>query len=57
MVAVAGAELPLGFQAAPVGIDVAANARALEQLLELADHLPQRHEPELRAPVFRDLAA
>jgi len=41
----------------PVGnIDVAANARALEAVLELAGNLPQRRSGALAMPPFRDMA-
>ncbi len=50
------ATLELEAIAAPDDIDVAANGRTFEQLLDLADHLPGRSARELRAPVFRDLA-
>lgn len=56
LLAAAGADLRLEVTAG-AGIDVEANARTLEQLLELADHLPRRTDEELRGPVFRDLAA
>lgn len=42
---------------APSEIAAGANGRALEQLLDLADHLPRRSTRQLRAPVFRDLAS
>lgn len=48
-------ELRITWPTAP--LDPAANARDLEQVLGLADHLPHRADPELRAPVLRDLAA
>jgi transcriptional regulator with XRE-family HTH domain len=51
------ATLELDAVAAPDVIDMAANAQALEQLLDLADHLPRRSSRHLRAPVFRDLAS
>jgi len=37
-------------------IDVQANARAFEQVLGLADVLPQRHAEQLTNPVFASLA-
>ena len=39
----------------PSRIDVAANGRDLEQVLGLADVLPQRHDPELRFPTLRSM--
>lgn len=39
----------------PETVDVMGNGRTLEQLLELADHLPQRSSRHLEAPVFREL--
>lgn len=37
-------------------IDTSANARTLEDLLELADHLPRRNDPDLSAPIFAEVA-
>jgi transcriptional regulator with XRE-family HTH domain len=37
-------------------VDVVDNGRTLEQLLELADNLPQRSSKHLEAPVFREMA-
>ena len=54
IVAATGSTLEL--DARPARIDLAANARALEELLELSDHLPRRSTDDLRFPVFRDLA-
>jgi transcriptional regulator with XRE-family HTH domain len=56
LLAAAGATLMLGARRSDA-VDVAANGRALEELLDLADHLPQRHDDELRAPVLRALTA
>ncbi len=56
LLAAAGAELRLEVDAG-AGVDVEANARTLEQLLDLTDHLPRRSDEDLRCPVFRDLAA
>jgi transcriptional regulator with XRE-family HTH domain len=39
----------------PSEIDASANGRALEELVDLADHLPRRSSKQLGAPVFRDL--
>lgn len=55
LLAAAGSTLQIDAGSA-AGIDPAANARALEQLLDLADHLPGRPSRTLRAPIFRDLA-
>jgi len=41
---------------APPRIDVRANAEAFEQVLGLADALPQRHAEQLAGPVFASLA-
>ena len=41
---------------APSAIDLKANARTLEDLLDLADHLPRKSSKHMRYPVFRDLA-
>ena len=57
ILAATGATLELDAFAAPGEIDVAVNGRTLEQLLDLADHLPRRSTRLLRAPVFRDLAS
>ena len=56
LVAATGATLDVVARAPSPGVDVDANARVLEELLDLADHLPQRHDPELRSPPFRALA-
>ena len=56
LVAATGSTLRLE-AARPPPIDVDANARTLVELLELADHLPRRSEPELRAPVFAAIAS
>lgn len=48
--------LELDAVARPEAIALAANGRTLAQLLELADHLPQRSSKRLQAPVFRELA-
>lgn len=56
LVAAAGSTLELTAQPPVTAIDVEANALGLEELLDLADHLPQRHDAALRAPRFRDLA-
>lgn len=40
----------------PPDIDLAANGRDLLAVLDLADHLPRRSDPDLSAPVFADLA-
>ena len=56
LVAAAGSTLELTAHAPVAAIDIGANARALEDLLDLADHLPQRHDAALLAPRFRDLA-
>lgn len=56
VVAAAGGSLVIGVEAdAP--IDVAANARALELVLALADELPSHSSDELHYPVLRDSAA
>lgn len=57
LVAATGATLELAVRPLGEAVDVAANARALEEVLDLADHLPQRPQPALTAPRFRDLAA
>ena len=56
LVAATGSTLEVAARAPSTAVDVVANARTLEELLELADHLPPRHEPERRVPRFRDLA-
>src|ERR1700710_2682038 len=57
LLAATGATLELGAMVSPAGIDIAANGRILEELLELADHLPHRAAGELGFPVTRDLVA
>lgn len=56
LVAATGATLR--FQASVPGprVDLAANGRDLEDLLDLADQLPQRSAPGLEAPPFASLA-
>ena len=56
LVAATGSTLEVAARAPSAAVDVEANGRTLEELLDLADHLPQRHEPTLRSPRFRDLA-
>jgi transcriptional regulator with XRE-family HTH domain len=56
LVAATGASLVLRADPAPA-IDVEANGRALEAVLELADHLPRRSTDDLDAPVFASMAA
>ena len=56
LVAATGSALTLD-AAPPPRIDVAANGRDLEQVLGLADALPQRRDPELRYPPLRSLLA
>jgi transcriptional regulator with XRE-family HTH domain len=55
LLAVAGGELVLDVRPTP-RVDVEANGRDLEAVLELADALPQRHDPELRYPPFHTQA-
>ncbi|MGD9798731.1 MAG: helix-turn-helix domain-containing protein [Acidimicrobiia bacterium] len=57
LLAAGGATLELGAQVSPASIDVAANGRILEELLELAEQLPHRPDRDLRFPIVRDLAA
>jgi transcriptional regulator with XRE-family HTH domain len=52
----AGASLALDARRAPP-IDLAARGADLEAVLDLADQLPQRQEPELTFPPFRTLVA
>jgi transcriptional regulator with XRE-family HTH domain len=52
----AGATLALDVLPAPA-IDLAARGEDLLAVLDLADRLPQRHEPALRFPPFRALVA
>ena len=51
LIAATGGELTLEVRPAP-GIDLEATRRDLEAVLQLADALPQRHDPELRYPPF-----
>lgn len=55
IVAATGATLDLDATRAP-SIDVRANARTLEELLELADRLPHRSDEHGSFPVFSQLA-
>jgi transcriptional regulator with XRE-family HTH domain len=55
IVAATGATLAL--DVITPGVDLAANGRTLVELLDLVDHLPQRHDPRLTAPSFADLVA
>ena len=48
----AGATLSLDARRGPE-IDLTARGEDLLAVLDLADHLPQRHEPALRFPPFR----
>ena len=57
LLAATGATLELGATVDPPSLDPAANGRALEDLLDLADHLPHRAPGELRFPIVRDLVA
>lgn len=57
LLAAAGARLALEVDWSPEGIDLFENGRTLEQLLDLADHLPQRSDRSLDFPTFRELAA
>lgn len=54
LIAATGARLTYAVHSAP-DLDLAANGRILEELLELADHLPQRHSPTLDMPPLRSL--
>ena len=56
LLAAMNATLELDAVRMPSGIDAVANGRTLEELLELADHLPHRSSKQLLAPVFRHLA-
>ncbi len=55
VIAATGATLELAIREAP-RVDLAANARALEDLLDLSDHLPKHHGRVLQAPVLASLA-
>ena len=53
---VAAAGVTLTIESVPASpIDLEANGRDLEAVLELADALPQRHDPELLYPPFHSL--
>ncbi len=54
IVTATGAELELRITWPVAPRDPAANGRALEQVLDLADHLPYRPGPDLAFPVLRD---
>jgi transcriptional regulator with XRE-family HTH domain len=55
LVAATGSTLELDAVPGPA-VDVAANARTLEELLDLTDHLPQRSARRLGVPPFAALA-
>ncbi len=56
IVAASGATLVLRSSPSPP-IDLEANGRALEAVLELADRLPRRSDRAITAPVFASMAA
>ena len=56
IVAATGATIAMG-ASPPPEIDLEANGRALEELLDLAGHLPRGATPTITAPVFASLAA
>lgn len=57
LVAATGASLRWSAHRPDTGIDAERNARALVEVLELADALPHRRQPdELQAPVFASVA-
>lgn len=56
LVAATGATLRFQVSTPCPRIDLAANGRDLEDLLHLADHLPQRSAPDLEVPPFGSLA-
>jgi transcriptional regulator with XRE-family HTH domain len=55
LIAATGSTLDLAI-APPARLDVEANARTLEDLLELSDHLPQHSDLDLAMPPFASLA-
>lgn len=57
IVAATGAQLTVAVEFDGSLVDPVDNARRLEDVLDLADALPQRHEPELRYPVLRRLTS
>ena len=56
LLAAAGAPLALAVHPLPE-IDLPARGRDLQAVLELADQLPQRHDPTIAFPPFRSLVA
>ena len=56
LIAAAGSSIEMRVRGVADNIDVAANARALEAVLELAGNLPQRHSEAIGVTPFRDLA-
>lgn len=56
LIAATGATLAVSATASIHRLDLEANARTLEDLLELADHLPKRSGRHLLAPPFASLA-
>lgn len=56
LLAAAGTTLALAAHRSP-DVDLAERGRDLEAVLDLADHLPQRHDPTLAFPPFHSLVA
>jgi transcriptional regulator with XRE-family HTH domain len=56
VVASCGGRLDVQLAPPSTTIDLAANARRLEAVLELAAHLPSRPSPQIDGPVFAHLA-
>ena len=54
LLAATGATLVLSADWGAPAIDLASNGRALEDLLELSDHLPQRSSKALAFPPWRE---
>jgi len=56
LIAAAGSSIEMRLRRPAGSIDVAANARALEAVLELAGHLPRRRSESLEMIPFADMA-
>lgn len=56
LMAAMGGTLEVDTVTMPTTIDIRENGRTLQDLLDLADHLPRRSSKQMRYPVFRSLA-
>jgi len=56
LIAATGRSIEIRVREKAGGIDVAGNAQALEAVLDLVEHLPQRHSETLDVTPFAELA-